>query len=71
MASENKAAEAQTKYAEAAGKFMIPAQFFDDEEITPQALSNAAKALQKAGQPDKADEFLKQLKSKYPNYSNP
>jgi tetratricopeptide (TPR) repeat protein len=71
MASENKAAEAQTKYSEAAGKFMIPAQFFDDEEITPQALSHAAKALQKAGQTDKADEFLKQLKSKYPNYSNP
>lgn len=71
MASENKAAEAQTKYAEAAGKFMIPAQFFDDEEITPQALSHAAKALQKADQRDKAAEFLKQLKSKYPNFTTP
>lgn len=71
LTSESNPAEAQTKYAEAAGKFMIPAQFFDDEEITPEALSKATKALEKAGQADKAADFRKTLQTKYPKFSNP
>lgn len=68
LAAENQAAAAQEKYSSAAGKFMIPAQFFDDDEITPEALDKAARSLEKAGQADKAAEFKKVLKDKYPNY---
>jgi len=68
LTTENQATAAQDKYSAAAAKFMIPAQFFDDEDITPEALEKAARSLQKAGQADKAAEFLKQLKQKYPSY---
>jgi len=60
--------EAKKKYAEAAGRFMIPGQFVDDEEVTPEALEKAANALEKAGQPQKAADFRKLLKDKYPKY---
>lgn len=56
------------KYKAAAGKFMYPAQFFDDEEVTPEAMDKAARALDKAGQAAKADEFRKLLKERYPRY---
>lgn len=68
LAGENQAAAATEKYAGAAGKYMVPAQFFDDEEVTPEALDKAAQALEKSGQADKAGEFRKLLKQKYPGY---
>jgi TolA-binding protein len=68
LAAEGQAAPAQAKQAEAAAKFLIPSQFFDDDEVTPEALDKAAKALIKAGQPEKAAEFEKALKQKYPSY---
>jgi tetratricopeptide (TPR) repeat protein len=68
LTAENQAAAATEKYSAAAGKFMIPAQFFDDDEITPEALDKAAKSLEKSGQADKAVEFRKLLKDKYPAY---
>ena len=71
FAAESQADAAQEKYTTAAGKFMIPAQFFEDEEITPEALNKAAYALEKTGKADKAAEFRKQLKEKYPGYGKP
>ncbi len=62
------ASGALEKYKAAAGKFMFPAQFFDDEEVTPEAMDKAAKALDKAGQAEKASEFRKLLKERYPRY---
>lgn len=70
LAAEGQADAAQAKHGEAAAKFMIPSQFFDDEEVTPKALDKASQALQKAGQSDKAAEFQKLLRQKYPNYSS-
>ena len=70
LAAEGQADAAKTKHGEAAAKFMIPSQFFDDEEVTPEALDKASQALQKAGQSDKAAEFQKLLKQKYPSYSS-
>ncbi|MDZ4286831.1 MAG: tetratricopeptide repeat protein [Prosthecobacter sp.] len=67
-AAENKAAAAKQRYAAAASKYMIPAQFFIDDEVTPEALAKAAKALDGAGQTAKAEEFRKTLKEKYPKY---
>jgi tetratricopeptide (TPR) repeat protein len=69
LATEGQAEAAQAKHGEAAAKFMIPSQFFDDEEVTPEALDKASKALQKAGQAEKAADFQKLLKQKYPSYS--
>lgn len=68
LTAENQAPAALEKYSGAAGKYMIPAQFFEDEEVTPEALDKAAKALEKSGQPDKAADFRKALKQKYPAY---
>lgn len=71
LTAENQAAAATEKYTGAAGKFMVPAQFFDDEEVTPEALDKAATALEKTGKADKAAEFRKLLKEKYPQYGKP
>ena len=68
LTAEGQAAAATEKYSGAAGKFMVPAQFFDDEEVTPEALDKAARALEKSGQTDKAGDFRKLLKQKYPSY---
>lgn len=69
LAQAGQSAAAQEKYNAAAGKFMIPAQFFEDAEVTPEALAKSAAALAKAGQPDKAAEFRRQLQQKYPNHA--
>ncbi|HYF36190.1 MAG TPA: tetratricopeptide repeat protein, partial [Prosthecobacter sp.] len=68
LAAENQAAAANQKFSTAAGKYMVPAQFFIDEELTPEALDKAAKALDATGQQAKAEEFRKTLKEKYPRY---
>ncbi|MEN3943876.1 tetratricopeptide repeat protein [Prosthecobacter sp. SYSU 5D2] len=68
LESEGDANAALEKYKAAAGKFMFPAQFFDDNELTPEAMDKAAQALEKAGQAEKAAEFRKLLKEKYPGY---
>lgn len=68
LEGEGASAEALEKYKAAAGKFMYPAQFFDDNEVTPEAMDKAAVALVKAGQSEKAEEFRKQLKDRYPHY---
>jgi tetratricopeptide (TPR) repeat protein len=70
LTSENQAVAAEDKYTGAAGKFMIPAQFFDDDEITPEAIDKAARALEKSGKAEKAGEFRKLLKDKYPSYES-
>jgi TolA-binding protein len=59
---------AKQKFSTAAGKYMVPAQFFIDEEVTPEALHKAAKALEATGQTAKAEEFRNTLKEKYPKY---
>lgn len=62
---------AVAKYQAAAGKFVVPSQIFVDPKITPEALFKAARALDKAGETPKAEELLKQLKAKYPDYRPP
>ncbi len=64
-------AGAVLKWQAAAGKFIVPSQIFDDPQITPEALFKAARALDRAGERDKAENLLKQLKSKYPDYRPP
>lgn len=71
LSKEGQSGPALENYTAAAGKFMIPAQFFDDEEVTPEALAKASQALQKSGQADKAADFVKTLQQKYPTYKLP
>lgn len=59
------------KWQAAAGKFVVPSQIFVDPQITPEALFKAARALDRAGETNKAEELLKQLKAKYPEYRPP
>lgn len=68
LLQDGKQKEARDKWRAAAGKFVVPSQIFDDPEITPQALDLAVRALDRSGDPDKADELRAQLKKKYPNY---
>ena len=59
------------KWKDAAGKYIVPSQIFVDPQITPEALFKAARALNRAGEASKAEELLKQLKSRYPEYRPP
>jgi TolA-binding protein len=53
---------------ESAGKYVVPSQMFVDPEITPEALYKAARALNRAGQKEKAEDLLQQLEKRYPTY---
>jgi tetratricopeptide (TPR) repeat protein len=59
---------ATQNYAEAARMFATLAVLFDDPEITPQAISRAADAFEKAGDAKSAADWRQKLKDKYPQY---
>jgi len=59
---------AQKNYEEALKKYIVPSQTFDDPQITPEAISKSADALEKLGKKVKAASLRKELKAKYPNY---
>jgi len=48
---------------------MSVALLYDDPEITPQALSKAAKAYEKAGKVEEAERARTQLRQKYPDFA--
>ena len=62
-------AAGRAKWIEAAGKYVVPSQVFVDPVITPEALSKAAHALEKAGELEKSNELRKQLRERYPGYA--
>jgi tetratricopeptide (TPR) repeat protein len=55
-------------YPEAARMFATLAVLFDDPQITPQAMSRAADAFEKAGDAKSAAEWRAKLKAKYPQF---
>lgn len=57
--------------AHAAAIYVVPSQMFDDEEITPLALSKTVAALQKAGKSKEAEEYLADLNKRFPNFRPP
>jgi TolA-binding protein len=61
-------AYATQSYPEAARMFATLAVLFDDPKITPQAISRAADAFDKAGDPASAAEQRQKLKDKYPQF---
>jgi TolA-binding protein len=57
--------------AHAAAIYVVPSQMFDDEEITPLALSKTVAALEKAGKSKEAEEYRADLKKRFPNFRPP
>ncbi len=56
------------EYRKAAAKYIVPGQFFVDPKITPEAVWKTIRALEKAGDVDRARTLRKELSDKYPNY---
>ena len=61
---------ATQNYPEAARMFGTLAVLFDDPKITPQALSRAADAFEKAGDAKSAADQRQKLKDKYPQFQS-
>ncbi len=68
LATSGDQAGAVEKWKAAAAKYAVPSQFYEDPEVTPDALYKAAKVLQKAGDEAQAKEMMQQLKKRYPKY---
>ena len=59
----------QGKYEAAAKTYLSVSVLYDDVEITPEALKQAAQAFEKAGQNAEAKKANDELKSRFPNYA--
>jgi len=59
---------AAQSYAEAARSFATLALLFDDPKITPQAMSRAADAFDRAGDGKSSGDWRQKLKVKYPDF---
>ncbi len=68
LAASGDQAGAVEKWKAAAAKYAVPSQFYEDPEVTPEALYKAAQALKKAGDEAQANQMLQQLKQRYPKY---
>ncbi|MDP1586276.1 MAG: tetratricopeptide repeat protein [Prosthecobacter sp.] len=68
LAAEGQQAAAVEKWKAAAAKYAVPSQFYEDPDVTPDALYKAAKALKKAGDEAQARQMLQQLQQRYPKY---
>ncbi|MFO1483500.1 MAG: tetratricopeptide repeat protein [Verrucomicrobiaceae bacterium] len=68
LAAEGQKDAAVEKWKAGAAKFAVPSQFFEDPDVTPDALYKAAKALQKAGDEAQSKQMLQQLQQRYPKY---
>lgn len=68
LSTEGQQEAAVEKWKAAAGKYIVPSQFFADPDVTPEALYKAAQALRKAGDEDGAVKMEQQLKKDYPGY---
>ena len=62
---------ARNKYDDAAKIFMSVSVLYDDPEITPQALTQAAEAFDKAGEAGEAAKANEELKARFPDYKAP
>jgi hypothetical protein len=50
---------------------MVPAQFFEDDELTPEALRKLVEVLDKAGEREKAERFRAMLNQLSSGRNNP
>lgn len=68
LAGDGVRGEAIEKWKAAAAKYAVPSQFFEDPDITPQALHKASKVLRKAGDETQAAQMQAQLQKRYPKF---
>jgi TolA-binding protein len=59
---------AKEKLKETSAKYVVPSQVLTDNILTPQALEKAARALDRLGDIDKAQQLRGELKRDYPQY---
>ena len=59
---------ARAKWQAAAGKYAVPSQVFEDDQVTPEALHKAALTFDKLGDSAQAQKIRQQLKSRYPKW---
>jgi TolA-binding protein len=68
LAAQCQQEAAVEKWKAAAAKYAVPSQFYEDPDVTPDALFKASQALQKSGDEAQAKQMLKQLQQRYPKY---
>lgn len=68
LAAEGQREAAVEKWKAGAAKFAVPSQFYEDPDVTPDALYKAAQALKKAGDEAQAQQMLQQLQQRFPKY---
>jgi tetratricopeptide (TPR) repeat protein len=68
LAAQGQQEAAVEKWKAAAAKYAVPSQFYEDPDVTPDALFKASQALQKSGDEAQAKQMLKQLQQRYPKY---
>ncbi len=68
LAAEGQQDAAIGKWKDAAAKYAVPSQFYEDPEVMPDALFKAAKVLEKAGDAAQAEQLRQQLQQRYPKY---
>lgn len=61
---------ARGEYEAAAKSFMSVAVLYDDPDLTPEALRQAAASFEKAGKPAEAIKASEELKSRFPRFSS-
>ena len=68
LAATGQQEAAMEKWKAGAAKYAVPSQFYEDPDVTPDALFKASQALQKSGDEAQAKQMLKQLQQRYPKY---
>jgi len=68
FAAQGQQEAAVEKWKAGAAKYAVPSQFYEDPDVTPDALFKASQALQKSGDEAQAKQMLKQLQQRYPKY---
>jgi tetratricopeptide (TPR) repeat protein len=69
LEKEGKINPAIDEYRAAAAKYIVPSQFFVDPVVTPKAIWRTIRALEKAGDVDRARTLRKELTEKYPKFT--
>lgn len=68
LAKQTQIDAARAKWQAAAGKYAVPSQVFEDDQITPEALHKAALTFDKLGDSAQAEKIRQQLKQRYPKW---
>ena len=68
LAKQTQIDAARAKWQAAAGKYAVPSQVFEDDQVTPEALHKAALTFDKLGDAAQAQKIRQQLKQRYPKW---